>query len=98
MNNWDYKVQQLNHTLSYDFTSNNWQLHCSKYLNDQWNKSQFKCQNRVLSSSCSVYFIEINESYRAYKPNDALSANNNTENELLCYILIEGFSDIETRD
>jgi len=74
-------VQQLNHTLSYDFTSNDQQLHHSKYLNDQWNKSQFKCWNEVLSPPCSVYFIKTNESYRTYKPNDALSANNNIKNE-----------------
>ena len=42
MNNWDYEAQQLNHTPSYDFISNNWQLCCPEYLNDQWNKSQFK--------------------------------------------------------
>jgi len=76
-------VQQLNHTSSYDFTSNNWQLCCPEYSNDQWNKPQFKCQNRVLSSSCLIYFIETNEPYRTYKSNDTLSANNNTENESL---------------
>ena len=67
--------------LSYDFTSNNWQLHCSEYLNNWWNKPQFKCQNEVLLPSYLIYFIKMNELYRAYKPNDALSANNNIKNE-----------------
>ncbi len=70
---------------SYDFTSNNWQLCCSEYLNDQQNKSQFKHENEVLLLSYSVYFIKTNESYRAYKSNNALSINNNTENKSLHY-------------
>ncbi len=74
-------MQQLNHTLSYDFTNNDWQLYCSEYLNDWWNKLQFKYWNENLSSSCSIYFIKMNESYRAYKSNDTLSINNNIKNE-----------------
>jgi len=80
-NNWGYEVQQLNHTSSYNFISNNWQLHCPEYLNDQQNKSQFKHQNEVLLSPCLIYFIKMNKSYRAYESNDALSLNNNIKNE-----------------
>ena len=74
-------MQQLNHTSSYDFTSNNQQLCCTEYLNDQQNKSQFKYQNEALLSSCLIYFIKMNESYRAYKLNDALFVNNNIKNK-----------------
>jgi len=81
MNNWGYRAQQLNYTSLYNFTSNDWQLCCSEYLNDWWNKSQFKHQNKALSSPYLIYFIKTNESYRAYESNDALSVNNNTENE-----------------
>jgi len=80
-NNWGYRAQQLNYMLSYNFISNNWQLCCSEYSNDQWNKLQFKCWNEVLLLSCFAYFIKINESYRAYKSNDALFADNNIKNK-----------------
>jgi len=71
----------LNHILLYNFTSNDWQLCHSEYLNDQQNKLQFKCQNEVLLSPYLIYFIKMNELYRVYKLNDALSINNNIKNE-----------------
>ena len=80
-NNRGYGAQQPNRTPPYDFTSNDRQLRRPEYSNDRRNKPQFERRNGALPPPRPAYFIETNEPYGAYGPNDALPADNNTENE-----------------